>query len=153
MSTKIARARQLGTETITGRMADLKVEGNDVVVRLNAAEALVTWRRQVRVPVACLRMVQVEQCPLSGLSLLRLPGFCVPGVVILGSGRRGGRREFAAVRAGCAAVVMDAEGASWDRVVISHTGAVAIAAELAAVLLGRGPGKPGGRGAFPASLD
>ena len=47
---------------------------------------------------------------------------------------------------------MDAEGATWDRVVVTHPDAVDIAAELAALLLGRGRGRPGG-GGRPASLD
>jgi hypothetical protein len=41
-------------------------------------------------------------------------------------------------RARQAAVVLDAEGCSWDRVVVSHRDAVELAAELAAVLLARG---------------
>jgi hypothetical protein len=57
------------------------------------------------------------------------------------------------VRAGQAAVVLDAEGAAWHRVVVSHPDAVTIAADLAGLLLGRGPGTPGRRGPFPASLD
>ena len=58
-----------------------------------------------------------------------------PGVFVFGSRRRRGRKEFVAARAGLAAVVLDAEGVEWDRVVVSHPEAVQIAAELAALLL------------------
>jgi len=124
-------------------MAELKVTSTDVVVRLTALETVAACRREIRVPVGCLRMVRVEESPLSGLSLLRLPGISWPGAFVLGSRRNAGLREFVAVRAGVPAVVMDAEGALWDRVVISHPDAVEIGSEIAALLLGRGPGNHG----------
>ncbi len=120
-------------------MAELNVVGHEVVVVLSGLEALAACRREVRVPVRCLRMVHVEGTPLAGVSLLRLPGVSWPGAFVFGSRRRRGRKEFVAARAGLAAVVLDAEGAEWDRVVVSHPEAVQIAAELAALLLGRGP--------------
>jgi hypothetical protein len=45
------------------------------------------------------------------------------------------------VRAGRPAVVLEAEGAAWDRVVVSDSRAVDVAAELASLLLGRAPGR------------
>jgi hypothetical protein len=134
-------------------MADLEVGASEVVVRLSALETMMACRRELRLPVAALRMVHVEESPLVGLFLWRLPGLCWPGAFVVGSCRRGGRREFAAAHAGKPAVVLEAEGARWDRVVVSHPQAIDLAAEVAALLLGRGPGKPGPRGAFPASLD
>ncbi|HTT91687.1 MAG TPA: hypothetical protein VMF65_19190 [Acidimicrobiales bacterium] len=124
-------------------MAELEVNGNDVVVRLSRVEALAACRREVRLPVRNLTMVHVEQCPLDAVSLLRLPGLAWPGAFAFGSRRHNGRHEFVAVRAGLPAVVLDAEGTLWDRVVVSHRQAVDIAAELAALLLGRGPGNQG----------
>jgi hypothetical protein len=124
-------------------MAELKVAGHDVVVVLSGLEALAACRREVRVPVRCLRMVQVEGTPLAGVSLLRLPGVSWPGAFVFGSRRQRGRKEFVAARAGLAAVVLEAEGAEWDRVVVSHPEAVQIAAELAALgalLSGAGAG-------------
>jgi len=124
-------------------MAELKVEGTDVVVHLGGVEALAACRREVRLPVRYLTMVHVEQSPMSCVSLLRLPGIAWPGAFAFGSRRRGGCHEFVAVRAGVPAVVLEAEGGLWDRVVVSRYDAVEIAAELAGLLLGRGPG---GRG-------
>jgi hypothetical protein len=124
-------------------MAELTISGNDVIVHLSALEALGAWRREIRVPIDCLQMVHVEQSPLVGMPLLRLPGVAWPGAFALGSRRHGGQREFVAVRASQPAVVLDAQGALWDRVVVSRPDAVDVAAELAAVLLGRGPGNHG----------
>jgi len=119
-------------------MAELKVGTSEVVVHLNALEAFVVWRREVSVPIECLKMVHVEQSPLNSVTLFRLPGASWPGSFALGSRRRDGRHEFVAVRAHLPAVVLDAQGCAWDRVVVSHRDAVELAAELAALLLARG---------------
>ena len=146
-----ARDRQ-EARRVEREMAQVTLDGSDVVVRLGALEALVAFRRELRIPLASLRMVQVEQSPMSGLCLWRLPGLSWPGTFAVGSCRRKGRREFAAVHAKRPAVVMEVEGAHWDRLVVSQRDASDVAAELASVLLGRGPGKPTRR-AFPAPLD
>jgi len=134
-------------------MADLRVEGTQVTVRLAPAEALAARRREVHLPLPCLRMVHVEEAPMSDLRLLRLVGVFWPGAFAVGTCHRDGRRELIAVRARQPAVVLDAEGSGWDRVLVSHPDAVEIAADLAALILGRGPGAPGRRGMFPASHD
>jgi hypothetical protein len=126
-------------------MAELRVIGNDVVVNLSGVEALAACRREVRVPVRSLTMVHVEQSPMAGVSLLRLPGVAWPGAFAFGSRRKGGRNEFVAVRARLPAVVLEAEGTLWDRVVVSHRDAVDIAADLAGLLLWRGPTNRGHR--------
>jgi hypothetical protein len=118
-------------------MAELTVDTSEVVVRLSALEALAVWRREVSVPIECLTMVHVEQSPLDFVTPFRR-GASWPGSFALGSRRRDGRREFVAVRARQPAVVLDAQGCNWDRVVVSHRDAVELAAELAALLLGRG---------------
>jgi hypothetical protein len=122
-------------------MAHITVDLNDVVVHLSALETAAAWRRSVCLPISALRMVHVEERPLAGLPRWRLPGMACPGFFVIGSRRHEGLREFAAVRAGRPAVVLDAEGAEWDRLVVSDPSAVAIAAELASLLLGRAPGQ------------
>jgi|ERR1700677_3516144 hypothetical protein len=124
-------------------MAELTVDSSRVVVHLSAFEALAAWRREVSLPIGCLKMVRVEQSPLEAVVLLGLPGAAWPGSFALGSRRRDGRREFVAVRARHPAVVLDAEGCGWDRVVVSHRDAVELAADLAALMLSRGTGNHG----------
>jgi hypothetical protein len=126
-------------------MAHVTVDLNDVVVRLTPIETVAAWRQTVRVPIRCLHMVHVEESPMAGLSLWRRPGLAWPGAFAVGSRRHRGQREFAAVRAGCPAVVLEAEGAAWDRVIVSDPRAVDLAAELASLLLGRAPGGGHGR--------
>jgi hypothetical protein len=119
-------------------MAELTVDTREVVVRLSALEALAVRRRRVSVPIECLKMVHVEPSPLCSVAASRLRWASWPGAFALWSRRHDGRREFVAVRAGQAAVVLDAQGCNWDRVVVSHRDAVELAAELAALLLARG---------------
>jgi hypothetical protein len=133
-------------------MAELKVEGAYVVVNLKFGEVLLAWRRELRVHIANLRMVRVEEEPLGGLAPCRFPGFVWPGALAVGTCRSGGRREFAAAHAGKPAVVLDLEGDRWDRVVVSHPQAAQLAADLAGMLLARGPAGPSRR-PFSATLD
>lgn len=136
-------------------MAELVLEGNDIVVRLGLLEALATWRRQLRLPLRDLRMVQVDDEPLAGRGGLRLPGMYWPGSLALGPCRRRDEKEFAAIKAHEPAVVLDFDGGPWARVVVSTPNAAALAADLAAVLLERGPGSGsghGGRSSKPSGL-
>jgi hypothetical protein len=120
------------------KMAELTVDTSEVVVRLSALESLAVWRREVSVPIECLKMVHVEQSPLGFVAATRPRWASWPGSFALWGRRRDGRREFVAVRARQAAVVLDAQGCNWDRVVVSHPDAVELAAGLAALLLSRG---------------
>lgn len=124
-------------------MADLTTDGNAVVVTLSVAESLAAWRREVRLQLECLRMVHVQDPPLAGLTCWRLPGISWPGAFVIGCARVPAGREFAAAYAGQPAVVLDAEGGLWQRVVVSHPDAVTLAADIAGVLLGLGRGLGG----------
>jgi len=122
-------------------MANLRFDKGDVVVSLNPLERLLAWRQEVRVPFAELKMVRVEESPLAGLACWRFPGLALPGAFAVGCARLPTGREFAAAYAGTPAVVLDARGGRWQRVVVSDPDAVAIAADIAGALLGRGPGR------------
>jgi hypothetical protein len=133
-------------------MAELLVDDDDVVIKLTLPEMLLAWHRQVRVPVASVRMVHVEDDPLAGFPWCRPPGLAWPGAFAVGSRRRSGRRELAVAHAHAPALVLDTSGGPWDRIVVTHADAAAIAAELAGRVLARRPAKPSRRG-FPAPLD
>ena len=46
------------------------------------------WRRELRLPLANLRMVHVEESPLAGLHMWRRPGLCWPGAFAVGTAGR-----------------------------------------------------------------
>jgi hypothetical protein len=78
-------------------MANLMVDGADVVVRLSGLEKLAAFRGDVRVPVASVSAVAVEPSPWSALRGIRSPGTGWPGVIAYGVRRYRGGRDFAAV--------------------------------------------------------
>lgn len=125
---------------LTARMAVLSVEESDVVVRFTPAETAFTWRRELRVPIERIRMVGTEPEPMTGLGLVRIPGVVLPGHFCYGASWWKGKREFVAVHAHQSAVVLDCQDNFWERVVVSTPKASELAAELAGIIMARGPG-------------
>jgi hypothetical protein len=66
-----------------------------------------------------VREVRVSDRPWSELRGIRAPGTGIPGVIALGTRRGGGGRDFTAVYRNRSAVVLELEGAVFDRLVIS----------------------------------
>jgi len=102
-------------------VAQLVIEGADLVVRLSLMEKLGAFHADVRVPLTTVRAVRVAADPWTELRGLRAPGTGVPSVISLGTRRGSGVRDFAAVYSHTPAVVIDAVGAEFDRLVISSS--------------------------------
>ena len=100
-------------------MAALVVEGTDIVVKLSSLEKLGALRGNFRVPRSALREARVSENPWSELRGIRAPGTGFPGVIALGTRRGGGGRDFTAVYRRRPAVVLELEGAVFDRLVLS----------------------------------
>lgn len=99
-------------------MAELRVEGGELVVAMSELEKLGAFRGDVRLPLTALRAVRVAEDPRQELRGIRAPGTGIPGIIALGA-RRGEGHDFAAVYHDRPAVVVDLEGATFDRLVIS----------------------------------
>lgn len=100
-------------------MAKLVLEGDDLVVRLSPLEKLGALRGDVRVPLATVRTVRASDDPWSELRGIRAPGTGLPGVISLCTRRGPGIRDFAAVYQKGPAVVVEMEGADFNRLVVS----------------------------------
>jgi hypothetical protein len=111
-------------------MAELTIEGEDLVVRLSSLERLGAFRGDVRVPLSTVREVRVSAEPWAELRGLRAPGTGIPGVISLCTRRGRGFRDFAAVYRRQPAVVVECSGAPFDRLVISCADAEAKARML-----------------------
>lgn len=82
-------------------MAQLRRDGNDLVLELTGAERLWALRRRaVRVPLSSVRSAEVVAEPLRAVRGLRAPGLHLPGFSKIGTWRRRGGRTFAVARAG-----------------------------------------------------
>lgn len=120
-------------------MADLRLEGADLVVHLKPLEKLGALRGDLRVPLSAVRAVRVSEDPWSELRGIRAPGTGFPGVISLCTRRGAGIHDFAAVYRHTNAVVIEMSGAEFDRVVISQDDADA-KAEMIERQLARAPG-------------
>jgi len=79
-------------------MADLVVEGTQLVVRLSRWERMAAFHDDVSVPLNAVRSVQVEPDPWHALRGIRSPGTGWPGVIAFGTRRvRGERPDFSAI--------------------------------------------------------
>lgn len=115
-------------------MAEVVLDGADVVVRMSALERLAALRGDVRVPRSAVTSCRVSAHPRSELRGLRAPGTAVPGLFSLCTLRGADTRDFAAVYRGRPALVIDLHGAEFDRLVVSvkdEAIAEALAGELA----------------------
>lgn len=100
-------------------MATLAVVGDILTVRLSPLERLGAMRGDVRVPLATVREVRVSEQPWTELRGIRAPGTGIPGVIALGTRRGSGVRDFAAVYGKRGAVVVELDGADFDRLVVT----------------------------------
>jgi hypothetical protein len=117
-------------------VAQIVISGQELVVRLGLLEKAGGVHADVRIPLTAVRGVRVAEDPWPALRGLRAPGTGWPGLIALGTRRGGGTREFAAVSTHAPAVVVDAAGAEFDRLVISSSTAAADAQLIAAAAPG-----------------
>ena len=97
----------------------LDVEEDRVVVRLSGRHAIMALARQVSVPLAGIRDVRVERDGWNVDLGWRVGGTAVPRRLAFGRFRHKGVRTFAAVYCGEPAVVVEADGGDWHRLVVS----------------------------------
>ncbi len=111
-------------------MAHLFLDGDDLVVRLGALEKLGAFRGNVRVPRSTITACRVSPNPWEELRGLRAPGTGIPRVISLCTRRGNGIKDFAAVYGTKPAVVIDLEGADFDRLVVTVSDPEAVAARI-----------------------
>lgn len=105
-------------------MADLIIDGDEVVVHLSGLEKLGAFRGDVRVPLTAITEVRVSEDQWSELRGMRAPGTGIPGVIALCTRRAPGIRDFAAVYGKARkAVVVECNGVDIDRIVVTRADA------------------------------
>jgi hypothetical protein len=106
------------------------VEGADLVLQLSALEKLAGFRGDIRVPVSTVRQVRWVADPWPELRGIRAPGTGWPGVIAVGTRRGTGIKDFSVVHGRGPAIVVELEGAEFDRLVMTDEAAEGRAAEL-----------------------
>jgi hypothetical protein len=126
-----ARARSVDFVAV----AELSVEGTDLVLHLRGIEKAEGFHRDIRVPLATVRAVRVVDSAWDGeLRGWRAPGTGLPKVIAVGTRRGDFGKDFAAVHGSGPAVVVDLEGADYGRLVLTADDAEAMAAPVRAAL-------------------
>ena len=115
-------------------MADVRVDGGEVVVALTRLEKLAALHGDVRVPLPVVRAVDVVDDGPAAVRGLRAPGTAWPGGPKIGTWRRRGERTFAVARHGRPAVRLglDGPGSAFTELVVTVHDPHALARLLAA---------------------
>jgi hypothetical protein len=102
-------------------MAELRVEGGEIFVHLSLAEKIGALHKDLQFPRSAVRTVRVVDNPFGEIGGMRLPGTRVPGVMALGTWRRGKGWDFVAVYRGQRGVVVevDAHQVAYERIILS----------------------------------
>lgn len=109
-------------------MADLHVHDGTVTLAMSRLEHLEGFRRDLEAPVGSIRAVRAVTDPWPELRGLRAPGTGLPGVVAVGTRRGSFGKDFAAVHGRGPGVVLEFEGAEFERWVLTVEDPDAVAA-------------------------
>ena len=115
-------------------MADLDVEGNELVLRLRALEKAESVHGDIRVPLSAVRAVRSVDDPWPELRGIRAPGTGIPNVIAVGTRRGSFGKDFAAVHGEGPAVVVELDGTDFARLVVTSDDAVARAQRITQAL-------------------
>lgn len=99
-------------------MAQLTVAGGDLVLRLRVLEIAGAMHRSIRVPLSAVEAVRASDTMWGELSGMRMPGTGFPRVIALGTWRRKGSKDFAAIYRNTG-VVITLHGMQWSRLLVS----------------------------------
>jgi hypothetical protein len=111
-------------------VADLSVEGDDLVLHMDALEKVEAVHRDIRVPLAAVTAVRAVDDPWPELRGIRAPGTGLPNVIAVGTRRGNFGKDFAAVHGKGPAVVVELEGAEYERLIVTADDAATRAAAI-----------------------
>lgn len=111
-------------------VATVIVEGPDLVVKMSEVEKFEAVHSDVHVPLATVRAVRVVDDAWPELRGIRAPGTGIPGVIAVGTRRGSFGKDFAVVHGREVAVVIDLEGASYARLIVTTPDAENVAAAI-----------------------
>jgi hypothetical protein len=111
-------------------MADLIVEGDDLVVRLRPLQKLAAFHGDVRVPLTAVRGVSAVEKPWLALRGRRMAGTALRGVTAMGTWIHGDRLyDFCLVRAQQRAVQVELNAGRFERLLVCRPEGTDVGAE------------------------
>ena len=118
-------------------MAELEIDGRELVLHLRALEKAEGAHGDIRVPLTAVTAVRAVDDPWPELRGIRAPGTGLPDVIAVGTRRGGFGKDFAAVHGKGPAVVVELEGADYGRLIVSVDDA-SVRARAIAEAVGKG---------------
>ena len=115
-------------------MAELRIEGDDLVLHLTRFEQVAGLHRSIRVPVSSITAVDVVDDPVRSVAGVRAPGLGVPRRVKIGTWRGSGGRRFVVARRGRPAVGVRLAGEAHTELLVSVPDAAGVASALRAAV-------------------
>ncbi len=101
-------------------MAELIVDGTDLVLHLTLAQKVLSFHNDLRVPLTSVRSVQAVDKPWLALRGRRMAGTALRGVAAMGTWIHGDRHyDFCVVRSQQTAVQLDISTGRFDRFLVS----------------------------------
>jgi hypothetical protein len=111
-------------------MADLLIEGDELVVKMSTTERLEAVHGEVRVPLSTVTGTRAVPTAWPELRGIRAPGTGIPNVVAVGTRRGQFGKDFAVVHGTGPAVVVELAGADYQRIVVTTEDATGVAATV-----------------------
>lgn len=99
-------------------MANISIDGTDLVVEMEALEKLWSFKSRLVIPLANVRGATADPGIAADPKGLRAPGTNVPGVVTAGTFHQDGERVFWNIRDGARAVVISLADERYARLVV-----------------------------------
>jgi hypothetical protein len=115
-------------------MANLQLTSSTLTVHFTRAEKIAGLVRNLSLPLAAVRDVEVVPDGLSAARGLRAPGLALPGRRKIGTWRRSGRRTLVSVRRDQPAVRIAVSGSRYDTLLIGTDDPTTQATALASAL-------------------
>jgi hypothetical protein len=99
-------------------VADIRIDGSDLVVELGRLERAEALHGNLRVPLDSVRQVEVADRPLDLIHGLKLPGTGIPGSTAVGTWVSPDGRTFAVEHHASRGVVVHLEGQRYQQLIV-----------------------------------
>ena len=120
-------------------MAELLVDGEDLLVHLSPGQRFFSFHGDIRVPLTAVRSVTPVEKPWLALRGRRMAGTALRGVAAMGTWIHGDRQyDFCIVRRQQPAVQVDLNAGRFDRYIICRPEGTDVAAEARELALAAG---------------
>lgn len=108
-----------GVSVESAAMAELQIDGDELVLHMSTFEKAEGVHGDIRVPMSSVTSVRAVDTAWPELRGIRAPGTGLPNVVAVGTRRGSFGKDFAAVHGKGPALVVELEGQEYQRLVVT----------------------------------